>query len=76
MINEQQTRMLDEATRAAEAAQTRAGVCGRLGLTVLAREYDSFAKGMLRGVEWQRLALGVRDDDAAKTSEGDKSNGI
>lgn len=53
----EQLAAIDDARKAAESCRQRAEQCGNLGLTVLAREYDYFAKSFLERVEWQRRAV-------------------
>ena len=56
-MNEHQAEAIAEALAAAETCKKRAAFCAQLGLTVLAREYDYFAKTMVERVEWQRRAI-------------------
>lgn len=70
-MTEQQEKAIAEAVAAAESCRKRAEWCSRIGLMVLAREYDYFAKSMLERVEWQRGALGTTE--AAATTQTEKS---
>lgn len=51
-----------EALAAADSCRKRAEWCARIGLFVLAREYDYFATSITRGVEWQRKAIETKGD--------------
>lgn len=63
-MNDQELRekAFAEAAAAADSCRKRAEWCGRIGLLVLAREYDAFAKSMTRGIEWQRKAIEPKGD--------------
>lgn len=63
-ISEAQKKAINQAEGAAETCRTRAVDCGRLGLTVLAREYDYFWKSLALSIERQSKALeGGTDED-------------
>lgn len=53
----EQSKAISTALEAAANCRTRAKKCAQIGLTVLAREYDHFARAMEERVEWQRRAL-------------------
>lgn len=71
-MTDEQTKTIDEATEAAESCRLRAERCARLGLTVLAREYDHFAKALAQGVAWQRRAI----DGPSVITQPDRSDVI
>lgn len=66
-MTDTQEKAIEEALQAARACEQRAEKCGRLGLTVLAREYDYFAKSIQERVSWQRRAI----DGPSITSQAD-----
>jgi len=68
-ISEAQTKAINQAIQAAETCAARAPDCGRLGLAVLAREYEYFARSLRENIERQKKALEGGVDDLSKATD-------
>lgn len=65
-ISEAQEKAINQAIQAAETCKARAPDCGRLGLSVLAREYEYFSRSLVENIERQKKALEGGGNDFQK----------